>query len=58
MGYILREISCHVYYFIKTEGGFVNGIVISTKYCPASIPSGGLKNPLLLKFSCPRTEDV
>ena len=53
MGHISREISCHVYYFIKTDGGFVNGSVVSTEYCPSSIPSGGMEIPLLLKFSCP-----
>ena len=49
MGHIPREIYRHVYYFIKTEGGFVNGSVISTKYCPSLIPSGGLEI-LLFKF--------
>ena len=53
MGHIPRDISRHVCYFIKTEGGFVNSSVISTKYCQSPIPSGGLKIPLLLKFSCP-----
>ena len=52
MGHIPREIYRHVYYFIKTEGGFVNGSVISTKYCPSLIPSGGLEI-LLFKFSYP-----
>ena len=53
VGHIPRELFRHVHYFIKTEGGFVNGSVISTKYCPSPIPSGGLKISLLLKFSCP-----
>ena len=53
VGHIPREVSRHVYYFIKTEGIFVNGSVISTKYLPSLIPSGGLEVPLLLKFSCP-----
>ena len=52
--HIPREISRHVYYFIKTEGAFVNGSVISTKYCPSPVPSGGLKIPLLLNFLCPK----
>ena len=51
--HIPREIYCHVYYFIKTEGGFVNGSVISTKYRPLPITSGGLEFPLWLKFLCP-----
>ena len=52
VGHIPREISRHVYYFIKTKGGFVNSSVISTKYRPSPIPSGGLEIPLLLKFLC------
>ena len=44
--------SGHVYYFIKTEGDFVNGSVIATKHCLSPIPSGGLEiTLLLLKFS-------
>ena len=59
MGHIWREISCHVYYFIKTDGGFVNGSVVSTEYCRSSIPSGGgLEIPLLLKFSCPEQKKL
>ena len=53
MGHIPREISCHVYHFIKTEGGFVNGSVISTKYSPSLISYSGLEILLLFKFSCP-----
>ena len=49
----MREISCHVYYLIKREGGFVNDSVISSKYRPSPIPSSGLEIPLLLKFSWP-----
>ena len=37
----------------KTESGFVNGSVVSTKYRQSLIPSGGLEIPLLLKLSCP-----
>ena len=53
MGHIPREISCHVYHFVKTEGGFVNGSVISTKYRPSLIPCSGLEILFLFKFSCP-----
>ena len=53
VGHIPQKISCHVYCFIKTEGGFVNGSVIANKYGPSPVPSGGLEIPLLLKFSCP-----
>ena len=52
MGHIPREIYRHVYYFIKTEGGFVDRLVIPTKYCQSPISSGGLEIPFLLKFSC------
>ena len=50
-GHIPREISRHVYFFIKSEGGSVNGTVISTKYRTSPIPAGGLEIPLLLTFS-------
>ena len=54
MGHIAREISCHVYYFTKTEGSFVNSPVISTKYRSSPMPFGRLEILLLLlKFSCP-----
>ena len=52
VGHIPREISRHVYFFIKSEGGSVNGTVISTKYRTSPIPAGGLEIPLLLTFSC------
>ena len=53
VGHIPKEICRHVYYVIKTEGGFVNGSIISTKYRPLPILCGGLEIPLLLKLSCP-----
>ena len=52
VGHIPREISRHVYFFIKSQGGSVNGTVISTKYRTSPIPAGGLEIPLLLTFSC------
>ena len=52
VGHIPREISRHVYFFIKSEGGSVSGTVISTKYRTSPIPAGGLEIPLLLTFSC------
>ena len=58
VGHIPREIFRHVYHFIKTEGGSVTGTVISTKYRPSPIPSGGLEIPLLLKFSCSQQKTV
>ena len=51
VGRIPREISRHVYFFIKSEGGSVNGTLISTKYRTSPIPAGGLDIPLLLTFS-------
>ena len=42
-----------MFIILSRQGGFVNGSVISTKYRPSSIPSGGLEIPLLLKFLCP-----
>ena len=50
VGHITREISRHVYFFIKTEGGSVNGKVLSVKYRPSLIPSSGLEIPLMLTF--------
>ena len=44
-----REIPRHVYYFIKTGDGFVNGTVVSTKIFPSSMPTSGLEIALLLK---------
>ena len=55
VGYMPREISRHVYFFIKSGGGSVNGTVISTKYRTSPIPAGGLEIPLLLTFSCSKT---
>ena len=54
VGHIPREIYRHVYYFIKAEGSIVNGLVISNKYRPWPIASGGLKILLLLRFSYPQ----
>ena len=47
MGHIPREVSRHCYYFIKNEGGRVDGSVLSTT---SPIPSGGLEIPLILTF--------
>ena len=53
-GHIPREISRHVYFFLKEEGGKVEGFVYSTKYRPSPIPAGGLEIPLMLSFKSPR----
>ena len=52
VGHIPREISRYVYFFIKQEGGKVNGRLNSLKYKAFPIPSGGLEVPLSLKFKC------
>ena len=52
VGHIPKEISRVVYFFIK-EGGKVDGDVLSVKYRPSPIPSGGLEIPLMLSFHHP-----
>jgi len=54
VGHVPREISRHVYFFLKEEGGKVDGYVLSTQYRPSPIPAGGLEIPLLLNFKSPR----
>ena len=55
VGHIPREISRHVYFFIKIEGGSVNEKALSEKYRPSLIPSGGLEIPLMLTFKCTKS---
>ena len=50
--HVPREISRFVYFFIRDEGGNVEGTLLSTRYCPSPIPAGGLEVPLKLNFSC------
>ena len=52
VGHIPREISRYIYFFIKQEGGKVNGKLNSLKSKASPIPSGGLEVPLSLKFKC------
>ena len=52
VGHIPREISRYVYFFIKQEGGKVNGKLNSLKYKASPIPSGELEVPLSPKFKC------
>ena len=54
VGHIPREISRHVYYFLKEIGRKVDGHVFFTQYRPSPIPAGGLEIPLLLNFKSPR----
>lgn len=51
VGHIPREISRHTYFFLKEEGGTIDGIV---QYRPSPIPAGGLEIPLLLTFKSRR----
>ena len=53
VGYVSREISRYIYFFIKKENGKITGNVKSLNYKPSPIPSGGLEIPLQLTFSCP-----
>ena len=54
VGHIPREISRHVFFFLKKENGRVEGTVHSTKYRPSPIPAGGLEIPLMLTFKSTR----
>ena len=54
VGHIPREISRHTYFYIKEEGGRKDGSVLSTRYRPSPIPSGGLEIPLMMAFRSPR----
>ena len=55
VGHIPREISRHVYFFIKKKEGCINGKVLSVKYQPSPIPSAGLEIPMILKFNCSKS---
>ena len=52
--HIPREISRHVYFFLKDEYGHIDGTVKSIDNRPSPIPAGGLEIPLTLNFKCPR----
>ena len=49
VGHVPREISRFVYFFIRDEGGNVEGTLLSTRYRPSPIPAGGLEVPLKLE---------
>ena len=51
--YLKRNFTSYLLFY-QDRSGFVNGSVISTKYRPSPISSGGLEIPLLFKFSCPK----
>ena len=53
VGYVPREISRHIFFFLKEKNGKVDGFVYSTQYQPSPIPTGGLEIPLKLTFKSP-----
>ena len=52
VGYIPREISRYVHFFITTEGGKVNEHVKSFTYRPSPVQSRRLEIPLQLRLLC------
>ena len=54
VGHTRREVSRHTYFYIEKEGGLIDGSVLSTRYRPSPIPSGGLEIPLMMTFGSPR----
>ena len=53
VGHVPREISRHIFFFLKEENGKVDGFIYSTQYQPSPIPAGGLEIPLKLTFKSP-----
>ena len=53
-GNIPREVSRHTYFYIKEEGGRIDGSVLSTRDRPSRIPSVGLEIPLMMSLRSPR----
>ena len=53
VGHIPREVSRHTYFYIKEEGGRIDGSVLSTRYNPLPIHSGGLEIPLMMTSRSP-----
>ena len=43
VGHIPREVSRYTYFDIKEEGGCIDDFVLSRRYRPSPIPSGGLE---------------
>ena len=54
VGHAPREISRHMFFFLKEENGKVNGFVYSPQYQPSPVPAGGLEIPLTLTFKSPK----
>ena len=53
VGHVPREISRHIFFFVKEENGKVDGFVYSTQYQASLIPAGALEIPLNLTFKSP-----
>ena len=53
VGHTPQEVSRHFYFYLREEGGRVDGSVLSTAYRPSPIPNGGLEIPLTLTFRSP-----
>ena len=53
VGYVPREISRYICFFIKKENGKITGNVKPLNYKPSPIPSEELEIPLQLTSSCP-----
>ena len=54
VGQMLREITRHVHFLIKTDSESVHGYIESLVYTASPIPARGLEIPLQLTFSCPK----
>ena len=54
VGHIPREISRHVYFFLKEESGNLEGFIFSGKCRPSPILVGELEITLMLSFKSPR----
>ena len=53
VGHLPREISRHIFSFLKEENRKIDSFVYSTQYQPSPIPAGGLEIPLKLTFKSP-----
>ena len=54
VGHVPREISRHIFSFLKEENGKVDGFVYFTQYKLSPIPAEGLETLLKLTFKSPR----
>ena len=53
VGHVPREISRHIFLFLKEENGKVNGFVYFAQYESSPIPAEGLETLLKLTFKSP-----